>query len=185
MNLIIYFVISLCRYVELAPKETLTIKDKVTRDTMYKFIYNTFGAKKVLVEMFDPLKRRIGNYKKGSGVIFTKPSHNGLVQIKITNPNSTMMKFGYRCPDVNKEFHGVLGPIKDVDAVSELLIVLENNIKSQRRQLEKYEKHFAMVKKSKKWVFRFVVFEIVSSIIVMYYLHKSTLKMFEKKHGGN
>lgn len=185
MNFFLYLVLSFCRYVELNPKEVLTIKDKVIKDTMYKFIYNTFGAKKVTVEFFDTLQRKIGNYTKGSGVIYTRPSHDGLVLIKITNPNSNLMKFGYKCPDVNKEIQGALGPIKDVDAVGELLSVLENNIKSQRRQILKYEDHFKLVRNAKKWVFRFVMFEIASSIGIMYYLHRSTLKMFEKKHVGN
>ncbi|EEQ82134.1 hypothetical protein NCER_101210 [Vairimorpha ceranae BRL01] len=185
MNILFYSICFFCRYVELEPLETLTMKDRVKNNTMYKFIYNTFGAKSVEVTLFDDLKRTIGKYTKTNGVIFTRLSSTGFLTIEIKNKNPEKIKFGYRCPDVNKEVQGALGPIKDEDAVAELLSVLENNILSQRRQIEKYENHFNLVTKSKTWVFRFVLFEIFTSIGILYYLHKNTLKMFEKKHVGN
>ncbi|WUR02417.1 transmembrane EMP24 domain-containing protein [Vairimorpha necatrix] len=185
MNILFFFIFSLCRYVEINPKDSLFMKLKVTKDEMFKFIYNTFGNNKVNVVVYDNMDRKIGQYVKSSGVVYTKPLISGHFKIEIFNKSKEKMKFGYRCPDVNKEMQGALGPIKDVDAVSELISVLENNISAQRRQFAKYENHFELVKKSKSWVYRFVIFEIFTSLAIMYYLHKNTIKMFERKHVGN
>ncbi|KAF9764215.1 hypothetical protein NGRA_0736 [Nosema granulosis] len=181
MKILFLIGLAFCRYVVLEPKEVFTFKDKATKDTMYKFIYRAFDSSNVGVAVYDPNMFKITTSDDPYGVIYTKLNSDGFITIRVTNPTKQTMKFGYKCPDVDKELQGPLGPIKDVDSVGELQSCLENIIKTQRTHIKKYQKHTEMLDRSRKWVFKLVLLEIVSSAAIMYYLHKSTLDMFNKK----
>lgn len=185
MKFFLFTLIIFCRYVEIKPRTALSFKDRVKKDTTYKFIYNTFGARENKIELFDNFNRTIGIYHRSSGVVFVDQKYDGFITIKVYNPNNEIMKFGYRCPDVDKETQGALGPYKDKDSVAELLRVLEENVKSQKRQLENFEGHKKLVSKARNMISIFLFFEIILSGLIMWYTHSTTLKMFEKKHSGN
>lgn len=173
--------LTFCRYVTLGPKEVFTFKDRATKDSMYKFIYRAFDSTSVNVSIFDPNLTKITTTDDPYGVIYTRLNSDGYITIRVANPTKETMKFGYKCPDVDKELQGPLGPIKDVDSVGELQSCLENIIKTQRAHIISYQKHTEMLDRSRKWVFKLVIVEIVSSAVIMYFLHKSTLDMFNKK----
>ncbi|EOB11929.1 endoplasmic reticulum membrane protein [Nosema bombycis CQ1] len=181
MRFLFLVAVVICRYVEIGSKETFIFKDVVTKDNMYKFIYRAFDSSSVYLSIFDSNLKKIIDTTDPYGVLYTKSNIDGYITIRVTNPHKEVMKFGYKCPDVKKELQGPLGPIKDVDTVNELQSVLQSIIQTQRDHIRSYQSHSQMLDKSRRWVFRLVILEIVSSIIIMYYLHKSTLDMFSKK----
>lgn len=179
MKILLFVAGLLCRRLMLEPKETFTFMSSVAKDMLYKLVYQSSRGAKIRVSVFSPENELMISTREPRTVLYSRMSSDGMVKVVVKNESRKPITFGYRCPDVNKEIQGALGPIKDVDQVVELQNVLENIIQTQRVHIKKHEQHAAMVAVSRKWVTRLLIFETAFFLGVLYFLHKDMLKMFE------
>lgn len=186
MNILLFAACLVCRKVELEPNGMFTFKDRVRggstgKEGMYKLVYQAPKSSRIDLTVLGTNGETILNTRDPYSVLYSRFEEDGEVTVIVRNRGRKAIKFGYRCPDVNKEVQGALGPIKDVDQVAELQNVLETIIQSQRLHIKKHEQHAEMVSVSRKWVTRLLVFETLFFLGVLYFLHKDMLKMFETK----
>lgn len=184
MKFLLFLVSLLARKIKIKGYETFTIKDNVTKGQLYKYVINAHEEANITTKLIDPMGREIVSSDDVDCVLHTKIAADGQVKIEVTNWSGKATYIWYRCPDVNKELYGALGPIKDVDLVAELQRVLETVIHSQRNHIKKHELHIKMVEGSRKWVSRVVLLEVIFSCGIIYFLHRRTLNMFEKKRNA-
>lgn len=181
MKILLFTLGLLCRRVSVEPKATFMFRDRVKSDQIYKLIYQAPRTSKIEVSLIDAEGRTMISTRDPYSVLYSKMKSEGEITVSVRNYGKKVVDFGYRCPDVNKEMQGALGPIKDVDQVAELQSVLESIIKTQRLHIRKHEQHATMVAVSRKWITRLLVFETFFFLGVLYFLHKDMIKMFESK----
>jgi hypothetical protein len=171
----------LCRRVSIKQRDAFSFKDRVAKDQIYKLVYRVPENSKISILFLDPLGRTISATNDTSATLYSRMSHEGFVTIRVRNQGSMPVHFSYRCPDVDKEVYGTLGPIKDVDQVAELQNILESVIQRQREHIKKHEQHAHMVKASRSWATRLLILEVIFFVGVLYFLHRDMLKLFESK----
>lgn len=177
--LLFFLSLFLCRQIEIQGSSVFEFGDFVTPGNIYKFKYSS--PEDVEIALYDPMDRFIYSEVSRAGNLFTKTTTSGKIKIKVKNLSKESMVFSYKCPDPNKEIIGHLGYIKDADAVSDLVKMLDKFTEDQLKQLKRTKEHYELVKKSRKWSRALIMFEIILSTVGIYFIHKDFVKMFESK----
>jgi len=167
-----------CRQVMIEPFGMFQFYDIVKPGEIYKFMYTTHVP--VEVSIFDPTGKRVTVARGSTGYYYTSIREKGEIKVAVRNLSSTKTQLSYKSPDPSKEIQGHLGYVKDVDLVEELATLCDNILDSQTKVIERTNLYCKIVISTKKFINILMGIEFVLTAVIVYFLHRSFINIFEK-----
>lgn len=181
MLFLILFTFVFSKNITLQSQKTFTFQKTLKKGELFKFEYHEEGNKTPHILIEDDLKRKLLDTTTTFGVIHWSSSRDATFTVKMKNTGNDTMRLYFRTPDVNKELYSAIGPITDKDVLAEFDNALKKNIQDQRNYLDGLKEHEEMTIRIRKMVGWLIFIEIISCGGFIYYLHRKTISMFEKR----
>lgn len=169
------------RKVVIQPKTSFIFEKEFKKGETSKFEFHETNKGTPHVTVTDNSGREILNVNTNYEIAYWGVEEDTTYIFKFVNNSSAVMKIYFRTPDVNKELVNALGPITDKDVLAEFDNALRMNIQNQRVYLKGLEEHEKLTIRTRRFISFLVIVEVICCGALIYYLHKKTLALFERK----
>lgn len=163
------------------PDSSLEFDKESKANERLKFEYHEENENAPIVRIVDSFDREVAYLDSSYCVLHWAGSTENVYYFKIENQTKKPMSIYMRIPDVDEEVSNALGHITDKDVVAEYEHSLKKSLQDQRSYLERLKEHEDLTVRTRRMVSWLVIVEIVSCCGFIYYLHKRTVALFEKK----
>ncbi|ELA47564.1 hypothetical protein VCUG_00887 [Vavraia culicis subsp. floridensis] len=167
---------------ELKPEEERSFEENIKGGLEYRLEYSEKDGKDVALNIRDGKGRDVGEWNTSFSVIHTKSDEDGVFTFMFKNEHNKAVNVKLTVPDLDNEITATtIAKDSNVRSVAEL----ENKLKSIIQQTSEYIERMSVYTKKLavyKWRIRcFMVLEIIFSMFMVYYLHKDTVGLFERR----
>ncbi|KAM0685583.1 hypothetical protein COBT_003204 [Conglomerata obtusa] len=173
---------AIAKSINLASNKEFRFETEIKEQELFKFEYHVEKNANVMCNVIDDLSRTILDQQTNFTVAHWSPSRTSTFFFTFKNEGKVPIDIYFRTPDVNTEMHSPIGPITDKDILAEFDNALKRNIQEQRAYLESMNEHEAMTRSTRRIVGYLVLVEILSIAGFIFFLHKKTVMLFEKRH---
>lgn len=172
----------LCLTFELKPFEEESFEEKLKSGVLYKLQYSEKDGNDVVLNITDDKGREIGSWNTSYSVIHTRAEEDLKLNILFKNVTKKLVSVKLTVPDLdNEQTETSITKDNNVQSVAELEEKLKSIIEKTTEYIERmssYTKKLAIY----KWRIRcFMVLEIIFSMAMVYYLHRDTVGLFERR----
>ncbi|KAF7683104.1 hypothetical protein TCON_1683 [Astathelohania contejeani] len=181
MNLLFLFFIQIFSYrVTIKPNSKFEVEQTFAKGDRFKLEYQVESHGNALTELRDPRFRMIGSFKEDYNVMYSEATEEGPFSVIFYNVSRSDIKVYFVFENVLENTIDPYGG-SEFEVLENFERALKENINSQSKHISRQEKHNRLAKKSKKWVRTVMIFEAIFSMAMIYFLHKQTIRLFDKK----